>query len=177
MVRLPRQRLSIFLPQISSGTSLLRYSMTTLIWITAGFILVLLELFAPGFILVFVGLSALITGVGIWLGMPSTGAVPWLVFSILTILQIVLLRRYCQKWFRGETVSGKDHAGLDVDFVGKPADVLSGFQQADSEGKRFSGRVSYRGSQWDAICKESLQSGQRVTIVGRDGMILIVRPA
>ncbi len=149
--------------------------MTTLIWIIAGFVLVLMELFAPGFILVFVGMSALITGVGIWFGMPSTGAVPWLVFSVLTILQIVLLRRYCQRWFRGETVEGGDPAGLDGDFVGRTADVLSGFQQSDSEGKRFSGRISYRGSQWDATSEEPFQPGQRVTITRRDGMILIVR--
>ncbi len=150
--------------------------MTVITWIVAGLVLILLELFAPGFILVFVGVSALLTGIAIWFGLPGAGAWPWVVFSALTILQIVVLRKYCQKWFRGGTLDG-DQAGLDEDFIGRAAEVLSGFQLANSQNHQYVGRVEFRGSQWDAVCGVPLEIGQRVSIAGRDGSRLLVQKA
>ncbi len=42
-----------------------------LVWIVAGLLIVLLELFLSGFIAVFIGIGALVTGIAIALGLPG----------------------------------------------------------------------------------------------------------
>ena len=63
-----------------------------LVWIVAGLLIVLLELFLSGFIAVFIGIGALVTGIAIALGLPGEGALPFLVFVGVTVGSLLALR-------------------------------------------------------------------------------------
>ena len=72
------------------------------LWIYAGAALMLLELFAPGFILCFFGLSAATVGV-LRFAFGEAFDLTWQLaaFSVFSVLYIALLRRYLQKVFVG----------------------------------------------------------------------------
>jgi membrane protein implicated in regulation of membrane protease activity len=149
--------------------------MAELVWIVAGLVLIISEFFFSGFIIVFFGTSALVTGIAMWLGMPGGHGISFVLFSILTIVQIVFLRRRFTKIFMGNMASvGENDA--DEDFLGKTATVVSDFgKDTGADGKCY-GRVDFRGTQWSACCPEPVNPGQRVKIERREGATLFVRP-
>lgn len=146
------------------------------IWIVLGFALILAELFVNGFIIVFFGSSALITGVALWLGwLPSGSGVPLFFFIGLTLLQIVTLRRYMKKIFIGEVA--QQDGSVDEDFVGKSGTVVKDFEpEADAEGA-YHGQVEFRGTQWSAVSASPLSKGRRVKIESRHGSTIKVGPS
>jgi membrane protein implicated in regulation of membrane protease activity len=139
------------------------------IWILIGFGLIVLEFFLPGAIVVFMGTSAVFVGLVLKLSpFPEGNGLPFLLFSILTIAQIALLRSRFKLSFKGDTV--KDGANDLEEFIGHEATVHSGFE----EGKR-KGKVVFKGTQWTALSEDSLEPGDTVEIISRDGITLSVR--
>jgi membrane protein implicated in regulation of membrane protease activity len=140
-----------------------------IVWIVAGLILLVAELFFGGFIIVFFGIAAIATGIALWLGLPETGGIPYLVFSAVAVGLLVFLRSRFQAAFTGRSIS----ADQDDDILGHEAVVQSGFD-AQSPHR---GRVSYRGAGWDARCDLGpLATGTYVRIVAREGLTLEVVP-
>ncbi|MDZ8189590.1 MAG: NfeD family protein [Nostoc sp. ChiSLP02] len=134
----------------------------TLIWLLAGAVLCLTELFLPSaFIGFLMGISAflvaLLSGVGLtslWLQI-----VVWLLLS--TIL-IVLSRRFLQPRRRKSKIQDA---------------VIAETLTEIPPGK--TGRVLYEGNSWQARCdddKFSIAPHQRVYVVRREGTTLIVIP-
>jgi membrane protein implicated in regulation of membrane protease activity len=143
-----------------------------LIWVLVGVALIVTELLATGFIAVFFGVAAMITGIAIALGLPATGPWPWLLFSALSVGLLVVLRRQFSNWFRGRMVGGDSQPGVDEDFIGRDAKVLSGFGPEDHN----RGQVDYRGAAWSARASVPLGVGDLVVITARDNLTLIVAP-
>jgi len=140
-----------------------------IVWIVAGLVLLGGELVFGGFIVVFFGIAAIVTGVALWAGLPQTGGIPYLLFSVVAVGLLVFLRSRFQAWFTGKSISA-DH---DDDILGHEAVVESGFD-AHSPHR---GRVGYRGAGWDARCALGpLAAGTYVRIVARDGLTLEVVP-
>lgn len=142
-----------------------------LLWTLLGIALILVEFALPTFITLFFGLGALTTGLLLWAGMANEGALPFIVFSVVSLGSLLLLRKHCESWFTGRSLAPRS-ATRDDDFIGYRAEVVSGF----AEPSAHIGRVSYRGAQWDARSAggEKLKSGDPVKIVDRDGAILII---
>jgi membrane protein implicated in regulation of membrane protease activity len=139
------------------------------IWIVVGFVLIILEFFLPGAIVVFMGTSAVVVGLLLkFTAFPEGGGWPFLLFSILTVGQIFLLRRHLKNSFTGDTV--KDGENDLEEFVGREATVDSGFETENSKGK-----VLFKGTHWDATSSEALSSGEPVIITARAGITLTVR--
>jgi membrane protein implicated in regulation of membrane protease activity len=132
-----------------------------ILWLIAGLMLCLLELFVPtAFVELTMGLSALIVGCLAWV-MPSLIAQVglWLVLSIGLIL---LLRRLLPKSARNRL----EHT--------REAKTLTGIAPGQT------GRVIYEGNSWQARCEDErleLAPDQEVYVVGRRGTTLIVLPA
>ncbi|MEY3000318.1 MAG: hypothetical protein RL648_532 [Verrucomicrobiota bacterium] len=146
------------------------------IWIVLGFALILAELFVNGFIIVFFGTSALVTGVVLWLGwLPTHSGIPLFFFIGLTLVQILTLRRYMKKIFFGEVA--KEEVGMDEDFLGKSGTVVADFAAEPDADGTFHGKVEFRGTQWAAVATSPLAKGRRVTIERRDGSTIMVGPA
>lgn len=139
------------------------------VWIVAGLLLILSELFFTGFVAVFLGVGALVTGIAIALGLPGDGALPFVVFSCVSVGTLLVLRARFDGWFKGRMHGGSSDEA-DDDFLGRDARVLRGFGRAD----RGRGEVEYRGAAWAARSRDVLGEGELVIITGRDDMTLFV---
>ena len=142
-----------------------------IIWMLLGIFLILAEFAVPGLVVIFFGFSALIVGLLIWAGMRGEGPLPFVVFAAVSLGTLLLLRRQCKSWFVGRSL-GSQIVGEDDDFLGREAIVASGFDNSRAK----AGRVTYRGTQWDARTVEEtpLKAGDPVKIIGRKDSVLII---
>ncbi|MBD2357493.1 NfeD family protein [Tolypothrix sp. FACHB-123] len=134
----------------------------TVIWLLAGSVLCLMELFLPSaFVAFMMGISAFIVALlsGFILGSLWLQVVAWLLLSTLLVLGS---RRFVQPRRRNTKIQNAITAETLTEIpAGKP------------------GRVLYEGNSWQARCddeKLSIPSHQRVYIVRREGTTLIVMP-
>ncbi|MEZ5595232.1 MAG: NfeD family protein [Pseudomonadales bacterium] len=136
-------------------------------WIVLGFAAVIAELFLTSFIVVFFGVAAIVVGMAIWLGLPAEGGWPYFLFGMVSLGLLFGLRSHFQRWMKGRVAD----SGVDEDFIGREARVISGFT-ADEPGR---GRIDYRGSGWNARADGKVfPEGALVRIVGREGITLVV---
>lgn len=134
----------------------------TLIWLLAGSVLCLIELFLPSaFVEFMMGISALIVALLSVVGLGNL----WLqvaVWLLLSTVLIVLSRRFLQPRRRKPKMQ---------DTV--LAETLTEIPPGQS------GRVLYEGNSWRAQCDDeqlSVAPNQRVYVVRREGTTLIVMP-
>jgi membrane protein implicated in regulation of membrane protease activity len=140
-----------------------------IVWVVFGLLMVLSELFLTGFIAIFIGIGAIVTGIAIALGMPGDGSLPFVLFSVVAVASLLALRARFSDWFRGRIRAGVS-SEADDDFLGREALVLRGFGEAD-QGR---GEVDYRGAHWSARSEHQLAEGEIAVITGRDNLTLIV---
>lgn len=141
-------------------------SLIPLVWIIAGILLILLEFVLPGFIVIFFGIGALVTGLALFLGLPDSYGLPFIVFSAVSLGSLLLLRRQFAAVFKGNADNANS---ADEDIIGKAARVVSW-----ESGPHGSGKVEFRGSTWTANAKETFAPGDHVRITGRNGIALVV---
>ncbi len=134
----------------------------TLIWLLAGSILCLMELFLPSaFVAFMMGISALMVALLSVAGLANL----WLqvlVWLLLSLILVVLSRRFSQPKRRKSKI-------IDA-IVGETLTEIAA-------GK--TGRVLYEGNSWQARCDDnqlSVAPHQRVYVVRREGTTLIVMP-
>ena len=136
-------------------------------WLALGLALVVAELATPsGFFIIFFGIAALTVGILTGLDMAGTVWVQWLLFSVLSIVYVLLFRGRLQ----AKVQIPPSH---DVDtLVGGLAIV----QERLLPG--VVGRVEVRGSMWSArnTSQVTLDAGQRARVVSVDGLTLAVVP-
>ncbi len=136
-------------------------------WMGVGFALVLAEVLMGNFILFFLGLASIITGVALWLGMPADNGIPFLLFAVLSIALLVGLRSRMRNLAVGDVAS----SSIDEDFIGRDVQIESGFD-VNSPGR---GRVSYRGASWNAKSDQPhLPAGSFATIKSRESNLLFL---
>ena len=140
------------------------------IWIVTGAILVLVEFLVSGFIVVFFGLAAIITGLAIGLGVPGDGGIPYAIFALLSLILLLFARKQMKRWFQGDVV-GAQLDEIDKEFIGESVEIISGF---DHESPGY-GIVSYRGANWNAKSDTRFHTqGTRVSVIGRSSTTLII---
>ncbi|MEH2324073.1 MAG: NfeD family protein [Nostoc sp.] len=134
----------------------------TLIWLLAGAVLCLMELFLPSaFVAFMMGISAFVVALlsGVGLGSVWLQVVLWLLFSTALVL---LSRRFLQPKLRKSKIR-------DAVIAETLTEILPG----------KTGRVRYEGNSWQARCdddKFTVPPNQRVYVVRREGTTLIVIP-
>jgi membrane protein implicated in regulation of membrane protease activity len=139
-------------------------------WLGVGFALVLAEVLMGNFILFFLGVASIVTGVALWLGLPADNGIPFLLFAALSVALLIGLRSRMSNVAVGDVAT----SSADEDFVGRDVQIESGFDAA-SPGR---GRVNYRGASWSAKSDQShLPSGSFATIVARESNLLFVAAA
>ncbi|MBP7776957.1 MAG: NfeD family protein [Acidobacteria bacterium] len=109
------------------------------IWLAGGFVLLVLELVTPsGFFIMFFGVGAILTGVVASTGALTGMAAQWLIFTVISVLSLLLFRGKIQA--RVEPVSRP------------PVDSLVGeiAFPVESMPPGAVGRVALRGSNWEA---------------------------
>ena len=142
----------------------------SIVWIVSGAVMILAEFLFSGFIVVFFGLGAVIAGIAIAFGVPGSGGIPFIIFSVSSIVLLVVARNHMKTWFQGDLV-GEKNADIDTGIIGDSVEIVSGFDES-SPGY---GIVRYRGSNWNARSeKEIHQVGTRLQVVDRESNVLIV---
>ena len=122
----------------------------------------------PGIILIFLGLGAWIAAFTSWMEWTPTLTSQMTVFTLVSLISLIGLRRLFTEWFMGLSQSG-DARDAEEEFAGKEVKVLSPIS-AGSDGK-----VEFKGASWNARAENSLEPGNIAIIIQRTGLVLTVR--
>ena len=136
------------------------------LWLIGGVVLLIAELIAPGFFLIFIGAAAIVTGfLALLLGLPI--ALQMAIFAVLAFLSARFggRRAYASRYDYSADPLLNDRAAR---LLGKVVVVT---QAVDSHG----GRVRVGDSEWSAR-GAAAAVGERVRIVDVDGNCLKVEP-
>lgn len=139
-----------------------------LAWLLAGIILVFIEFFIPGIIIVFFGAGAITVAFTTWIGLTKGLSGQLLVFTVSSVLYLVFLRRFLKRVFTGKQQADK----MEINFVieiGKVVPVSEYIEPGEVGGK-----VRYQGTYWAARCKEACAPGESVRIIGYENLTLLV---
>jgi membrane protein implicated in regulation of membrane protease activity len=141
--------------------------MESWLWLAAGLALVVAELATPsGFFIIFFGLGALTVGVLGWLNVATSLGSQLLLFSVLSVVYLLLFRGRLQARVQIPPPPNVDS------LVG----VLAIVQDRLLPG--VVGKVEVRGSMWSArnTSGVTLDAGQRARVAAVDGLTLTVVP-
>lgn len=134
-------------------------------WIIAGVILIVLELVAPGLIIIFFGIGALLTGIVSWI-LPLSIQWQLAIFLFSSIVSLLVFRKYIkQKLFEKTEENSIDE--FEEEFIGKQAVAVADFTNG-------AGRVSFKGTEWNARSEDAILAGELLTIIARESITLIV---
>jgi hypothetical protein len=137
------------------------------VWILVGFGLLALELFTPGgFYVVFFGIGALVVGVLVGVGLGDPAWTQWLLFSVVSVLSLLLFRRR----LLGLTDARRRSPPIDT-LVGETAIALEDLTPGAV------GKAELRGTTWTAqnVDERLLTRGQRCRVAQVDGLMLKLR--
>lgn len=138
-----------------------------IIWFILGLILFLLELILPGFVIFFFGVGAWVTALLCLIADPGIN-IQALVFLITSVLSLVALRKMIQKkfFFTDNKLSDR----VEDEFTGRDGIALSSFTPGSK------GKVEFKGTTWSAESSTEVKEGDRVVILGKENVKLIVEP-
>lgn len=137
----------------------------SVIWFVIGFAFFLLEFVVPGFILFFFGIGAWVVGITTLFTDLSLNF-QLLIFLASSLITVVLFR----KWVRDKLGMRKTSPQLlEDEFIGKTA-ICS-----EPIGPGANGKVTFKGTDWDASAEEFINPGESVIITGTKSILLTVR--
>lgn len=136
----------------------------TLLWIAVAIVAVGGELLVTNFLLLFVAIAAAISATLAALGLGLS--VQLTAFAGAAIFLPILLRRPMVRRFSGRGVPSRTEA-----LVGMIAMVTQSIDPVVG-----TGRVNVGGEDWAARWTGSVAIGEKVTVLGSDGIVLLVSP-
>jgi membrane protein implicated in regulation of membrane protease activity len=135
------------------------------LWFVLGFVFFLLEFAVPGLILFFFAVGAWIIAV-LSLFTDLSLNFQLLIFLGSSLLTLVLFR----SWLKKVIWSGKgSHELIEDEFLGKIGEAESRISPGQN------GKVYFKGTSWDASSDDVIEKGEKVTIIGNDSILLIVK--
>lgn len=135
------------------------------IWAIAGVLLLIAEIIAPGFFLVFVGAAAIATGLFTLLF--DLGTAPQLaLFAIYAVLAVMIGKR----WY-GEPDDGDQRHTINEPAKRLVGKTVTAVTDVDDHG----GRVRVGDGEWNARGGPAA-AGERLTVTGVEGNCLMVEP-
>lgn len=138
------------------------------IWFIIGAALLLLELAVPGLIIFFFGIGAWVVSLLlVFFDISLTWQI--LIFIVSSVAGLILLRRGLKNKFFSQVESRPDI--LDDEFTGYTATAETDL----TPGKK--GKVSFRGTQWNALSDMPVSKGAQVRIVSKESITLNVTKA
>ncbi len=136
------------------------------IWAITGIALIIADVLTSTFVLAFFGIGSLVAALTTWLNLSRSTEGQFLVFSITSILSMLLFRKAARERF-GRSAEGPEYS----EFIGERARV------AEPIPPKSEGRVEFRGTEWIAFSDTDTEipEGSIVTIVAVEGIRLKVR--
>ncbi|HBE40536.1 MAG TPA: hypothetical protein DDW27_04910 [Bacteroidales bacterium] len=138
-----------------------------LFWFILGLVLLLLELVVPGFVIIFFGVGAWITSLVCIIFNPGINFQA-AIFAVTSVIVLLVFRRMIQNKF----IYNKDDKSesIEDEFTGREAVAIDDF------GPDKTGKVEFKGTTWNAESESVIKSGQRVIIIEKVNVKLIVKP-
>lgn len=135
------------------------------IWFIIGLAFFLLEFVVPGLVLVFFGVGSWLVG-GLTFAFDLSLNQQLIVFITASILFLILFRKKLQYKLGPPQYSREI---IEDEFIGKTAIAETDI----APGQR--GKVTFRGTTWDARSEDAVQKGESVLITGNESIILIIK--
>ena len=134
-------------------------------WLIFGAILIVMEIFTPGFFAATLGLSAVITSI-VSLIIPEYQVIQWIVFVVINIMIFVFLREIFLKYLYGRKEKNTNVDGL----IGKEGIVR---EKISNE----SGYVQIYGDMWKAktLDNTDIDTGEKIVVERIEGNKVIVK--
>ena len=147
-------------------------SWTWIVWTVLGVILIIAEVFTPGFVLLWFGIGALAAALAGLVGVSSL-PLQFLIFALVSVALTAASRTIFANYFSRDDHEGSNlKMGVDA-LPGKVGTVVS-----SSQGALHEGAVKVYGSTWTAYPaegEEPLEAGERVTVERVQGASIYVR--
>ena len=136
-----------------------------IVWAIIGIVFVIIELATFTFILSFLGVAAIIVSLTTWSGLTPGINSQLAVFSISSILMMLLLRKTARRLFAGTN-------DVKPDYMGQKVKVIRTIPVGGE------GAIVYRGSDWIAFSDyaDIIREGTVVEIVSIEGIRIKVKP-
>lgn len=144
---------------------------TWILWTVLGVILIIAEIFTPGFVLLWFGIGALVAAFAGLVGVTSL-PLQFLIFAIVSTMLTAASRTIFVNYFSREKTGADLKTGVDG-MPGKTGIVVS-----SSRGALNEGAVKVFGSTWTAFPAEGeapLEAGDRVEVQRVQGASIYVR--
>ena len=132
-------------------------------WLSLGFILGAVEMIAPGFFLMWLGLAAIIVGMLTW-ALPISLPLQVALFAILSVLTV-----YAGKKFLKDNPIESDDPKLNNRGARLTGEIVT-VVEAIADGH---GRVRVGDTDWNARGADAA-AGAKVRVIGADGAVLLV---
>ena len=139
------------------------------LWLSSGIFFTAIEFLVPGLVMVFVGMGALTVALGMYFGYIDGNTQQFITFFISSIIYLLTLRFLVLKFVSTDT--RKENIEEDNEVIGSIVEVV-----ADIKSGEF-GRVEQSGSSWQAraAAGQKILKGEKVEIIGRDNITLMVK--
>ena len=134
------------------------------IWLYIGAFLMLAEIVSPGFVIFFFGLGAATVAVCKWAFPSMSLACQLALFSVTSILYLLVLRRYMKRLFVGD----KADLGLASEYVGRLGKVVETIRP------EVPGRILLGDAEWAAAAGERIEAGAEGKGVAQDNLTMRV---
>ena len=135
-------------------------------WIVLGFILLIIEMSIGTFLILGLGLAAILVGVlDLAMGLSFTSEV--LIWTILSILSLIAWK----KWAKVEHVSNSGQSDYNLDTLGTIIEAI----EPHKRGKVTFDTPVLGNSTWTATAKENIAKDSRVQIVEVHGQLIEVK--
>lgn len=144
-----------------------------ILWVILGVILIIAEIFTPGFVLLWFGIGAIAAALGALVGVGYP--VQFLLFFVVSIALTAASRTIFTKYLMRESHEGGSYKSGADSLPGQVGTVVTSSQGALSEGA-----VKVYGSTWTAYPaegEEPLEAGARVIVESVRGASIYVRRA
>ena len=134
------------------------------IWFIIGFVFFVLEFAIPGFILFFFAVGAWVVAL-LTLIIDVSINIQLIVFVISSVVTILLFR----KWLKRMIWTRKYSSEIENELIGRTAIAETSISPGHN------GKVSFKGTSWDASSEDIIDVGDQVMITGNDSILLIVK--
>lgn len=136
-------------------------------WVVAGILLLIFEIFTPGFILACLGVGCIVTGMVTVAGVGPI--IQILTFCVTTLAVFAGIRPLYLKLFSRGAMEIRTNADA---LVGK-----TGLTTQPVDGAYSNGRVKVGGEDWRAVSPDDshIDAGQKIEVIAVEGTKLVVR--
>ena len=135
------------------------------LWLYASAFLMLAELVCPGFVIFFFGLGAATVAAAKWAVPDLSASWQLALFSLSSILYLVVLRRWLKSVFMGDTDESQK---IECEHVGRIGKVVK------TVGADIPGRIERGDAEWSAGSSAEIPPGATVRVVGQNNLTLTV---